>query len=177
MVIRPAVLDDVAAITSIKNALLDSTAIEWTDTPHTAAEISRWLHDQVRDHNPVLVAEVDGEVAGWASYGEFRDNQRWPGYRYTVEHTIHVGEAHWGTGVGRALLAELIERARAAGMHTMVAAVDGDNGASIRFHERLGFVEVARMPQVGAKHGRWLDLVLLALALDDAGQPPPEGDD
>jgi L-amino acid N-acyltransferase YncA len=177
VVIRPAVLEDVEAITSIKNALLDSTAIEWTDTPHTTAEISRWLHDQVRDRNPVLVAEVDGEVAGWATYGEFRDNERWPGYRFTVEHTIHVGQAYWGGGVGRALVSELADLARAAGMHTMIAAVDGENDASIRFHERLGFVEVARMPEIGAKHGRWLDLVLLALQLDAAEQPPPEPDD
>jgi L-amino acid N-acyltransferase len=54
----------------------------------------------------------------------------------------------------------------------MIAAVDGANEASIRFHERLGFVEVARMPELGAKFGRWLDLVLLQLRLDDRTPPP-----
>ena len=68
--------------------------------------------------------------------------------------------------MGRALLEALIDRARAAGLHAMIAAVDGTNTASIRFHERLGFREVARMPQVGTKFGRWLDLVLLQKLLD-----------
>ncbi len=121
---------------------------------------------------PVLVAELGGEVLGFTTYGEFRDNVKWPGYRLSVEHTIHVRESHWGTGVGRVLMSALIERARAAGIHVMVGAVDGANEASIRFHERLGFVEVARMPQVGTKHGRWLDLVMLQLRLDDAAPPP-----
>ncbi len=120
----------------------------------------------------MLVAVVDDRVAGWTSYGDFRDSTKWPGYRFTVEHTIHVAEWAWGSGVGRALMAELIERARAAGMHTMIAGIDGANDASVRFHERLGFVTVARVPEVGAKLGRWLDLVLMALALDDRALPP-----
>ena len=62
-------------------------------------------------------------------------------------------------------------RARAAGMHVVVGAVDGANDASLRFHERLGFVEVARMPEVGRKFDRWLDLVLVQLVLDDAVGP------
>jgi phosphinothricin acetyltransferase len=65
----------------------------------------------------------------------------------------------------------LIEKARESGIHTMVAAVDGANDASIRFHERLGFVEVARMPEVGAKFGVWQDLVLLQLHLDHRTTP------
>ena len=79
----------------------------------------------------------------------------------TVEHTVHVREDQWGSGVGRTLVDALLERARAAGKRVIVAAVDGDNDGSIRFHERLGFVQVARLPGVGFKHDRWLDLVLL----------------
>ena len=65
----------------------------------------------------------------------------------------------------------LIDEARRGGKHTMVAAVDGANEASIRFHQRLGFVEVARMPEIGAKFGRWQDLILLQLHLDDRSEP------
>ena len=65
----------------------------------------------------------------------------------------------------------LIEQARGADKHTMVAAIDSANEASVRFHERFGFVEVARMPQVGAKFGRWLNLVLLQLSLDTRTAP------
>ncbi len=86
---------------------------------------------------------------------------KWPGYRYVVELSVHVAEAHRGAGIGRELLTELIARARAAGKTQIVAGIDGDNLASIRFHERLGFREVARMPSIGLKFGRWLDLVLM----------------
>jgi L-amino acid N-acyltransferase len=88
-----------------------------------------------------------------------------------VEHTIHVREDHWGSGVGRRLMSQLLESAQSLGKHVMEGAVTGENEASIRFHERLGFVEVARMPQVGAKFGRWLDLVLLQKRLDERESP------
>jgi phosphinothricin acetyltransferase len=110
-------------------------------------------------------------VVGFAAYEHFRGDGKWPGYRGTVEQTIHVRESHWGRGVGRALIEGLVERAQAAGLHVIVAAIDGDNEASIRFHERLGFVEVARMPQTGQKFGRWLDLVLMQRVIDDRPQP------
>ncbi len=84
---------------------------------------------------------------GWATYGDFRDTQRWPGYRYTVEHSIHVSEAHWPHGVGRALLDELMTRAAAAGKRVMIAAIDTTNGRSIAFHHQLGFEEVGRLPR------------------------------
>jgi L-amino acid N-acyltransferase len=105
--------------------------------------------------------------SGFTSYGSFRGDGRRPGYRFTVEHTIHVAETHWGAGVGRALLEALIERARNTGHHVLVGGIDADNAASLRFHERLGFAEVARMPQVGRKFDRWLDLVLVQLILND----------
>ena len=168
MIVRAARVEDHAAIASILNALLATTAIEWTDTPHTADSMVGWTET----HETVLVAEDGGEVVGVAAFGWFRDAVARPGYRFTVENTVHVREDHWGSGVGRALMDALVADARSAGKHTMVAAIDGANDASIRFHERLGFVEVARMPEVGAKFGRWHDLVLLQLRLTD--QPSPE---
>ena len=171
MQIRDARPDDAAAIADIQNALLATSTIEWTDTPHTTAGRRAWLEAHEAAGDPVLVAEDDGEVVGFAAYSEFRDNAKWPGYRLTVENTIHVRESHWGTGVGRVLMTTLIERALAAGKHVMIAAVDGDNDASIRFHERLGFTAGPRIPQVGTKHGRWLDLVFLHLPLG-ADDPP-----
>ena len=89
-----------------------------------------------------------------AAFGWFRDVIRRPGYRFTVENTVHVRGDRWGSGVGRELMEALIDEARRGGKHTMVAAVDGANEASIGFHQRLGFVEVARMPEIGAKFGR-----------------------
>jgi L-amino acid N-acyltransferase YncA len=167
VIVRPADADDCVSIGSILNALLATAAIEWTETPHTAQSVLEWMNE----HQAVLVAEEGGEVVGVAAFGWFRDVTKWPGYRFTVENTVHVREDHWGSGVGRQLMEALIDEARRRGKHTMVAAVDGANEASIRFHERLRFVEVARMPQIGAKFGRWQDLILLQLRLDDRSDP------
>lgn len=167
MTVRAARAEDHVAIASILNALLATTAIEWTDTPHTADSVTTWMDE----HETVLVAESDGEVIGVAAFGWFRDAIRRPGYRFAVENTVHVREEHWGSGVGRELMEALIAGARSSGKHTMIAAIDGANEASIRFHERLGFVEVGRMPEVGAKFGRWQDLVLMQLRLDDQHTP------
>ncbi len=170
VIIRPATPTDAVAIGALLNAHLGTTTIEWTDTPQTADSIVQWLDE----HETVLVAEHQGEVVGVAAFGWFRDVVKRPGYRFTVENTIHVREDRWGSGVGLDLMGALVDEARGSGKHTMVAAIDGANEASIRFHKRLGFVEVARMPEIGAKFGRWLDLVLLQLRLDDRVAPPDE---
>ena len=161
VVIRSAEDGDLPAITEIYNALLDSTTYEWTETPHTVEERTEWLTGKRAAGLPALVAVDQDEVVGWATYGEFRDSTRWPGYRFTVEHSIHVAESHWGRGIGRLLVAELEAHARAEGRWVMVAATDSSNVPSIEFHKRLGYVEVAHMPGVGEKWGRRLDLVLL----------------
>jgi L-amino acid N-acyltransferase len=167
VLIRPAATEDVLAITSLLNALIATTTIEWTDTPKTTDSTLEWLSE----HETVLVAEEGGEVVGVAAFGWFRDVVKRPGYRFTVENTIHVREDRWGSNIGTELMRALIDEARQSGKHSMVAAIDGENEASIRFLQRLGFVEVGRMPEIGAKFGRWLDLILLELRLDDRSAP------
>ena len=172
--IRDARDDDVAAITELQNALLATTPIEWTDAEHTVEGRAAWLAARRVAGDAVLVAEAGSEVVGFAAYADFRDTTKWPGYRLTVEHTIHVARSHWGTGVGGRLMEALTERAVAAGKHVIVAAIDAENDGSIRFHERLGFVEVARMPEVGTRFGRWLTLVMLQRIIGSP-EPPPAG--
>lgn len=170
MRVRDASIDDVPSITAIFNELIGSRTVTWSETEDSVEDRIRWLARMNAAGHPVLVAVDDtdaGNVLGFASYGEFRNNERWPGYRFTVELSIHVDEAHWGRGVGRALMTELLDRARLAGMHVMVAAVDGENHESIAFHERMGFVTVGRLHQTGFKFGRWLDLVFMQIVLDD----------
>ena len=167
VIVRPAAVRDAVAIASLLNAHLATTTIEWTDAPQTADSIVEWLDE----HETVLVAEERGEVVGVAAFGWFRDVVRRPGYRFTVENTIHVREDRWRSGVGWVLMRALIDEARESGKHMMVAAIDGANEVSIRFHKRLGFVEVARMPELGSKFGRWCDLVLLQLRLDHRTEP------
>ncbi len=92
--VRDATPEDLPEITAIYNALLESTTHEWTEIAHTVAEREQWLSEQRAAGRPALVAIDSGAVVGWATYGDFRDSERWPGYRYTVEHSIHVREDH-----------------------------------------------------------------------------------
>ncbi len=169
--IRDAVEADLAAIVDIYNALITSTTITWTEELETVEGRTAWFERQAHDGFPVLVAEDAGSVAGFATYEPFRGEGKWPGYRATAELSLHVGEAYWRRGVGTALLGSLIERAQVSGIHVLVAAIDSENEPSIRLHERLGFVEVGRMPQTGQKFGRWLDLVLMQRIVDDRRRP------
>ena len=165
VLIRDCTEADLAATLTIYNALVPTTTIAWTEHP-TTIEVWRGSFLDLRTRGyPVLVAvEPNGEydgVVGVASYDDFRDTTHWEGYRFTVELSIHVRGDHRGAGIGRLLMEALVARARAAGVHVMVAAIDAENVESLAFHTRLGFVEVARMPEVGWKFGRWLDLVLV----------------
>lgn len=166
MWVRDARATDVGAITDLFNALIPTTTVTWRDELSNEREQLAWLQERERCGCPTLVADDDGEVAGYCCWTSFRGGERYPGYRRTVELSVHVrGDCH-GQGIGKMLLTALIERARRDGIHVMVAAVDADNTDSISFHAALGFVEVARMPEVGHKFGRWLDLVLLQRILD-----------
>ncbi len=149
---------DLAAIVAIYNeVLLTSTAI-FSDTPATLDERAEWWRARLARGYPVLVARDPSGVLGFASFGDFR---AWPGYRFTVEHSVHVRGDGRGRGTGSALVRALIARAAALGKHVMIGGVDGANAASIRFHERLGFERVGELREVGCKFGRWLDLVFL----------------
>ncbi len=168
--IRDATLADVEPMTVIQNALLASHTVEWTERTASFPERVAWFRERVSAGRAVLVAVAPSQdVIGWAAYGDFRSR---PGYRLTAELTIHVDRDHWRSGAGRGLLRALIERARADGLHVLVAGIDGENRASVALHRELGFVEVARMPEVGTKFGRWLDLIFMQLPLDDHAAPP-----
>ena len=166
--VRDATDDDLPATLAIYDQLVDETTVTWAWERETPADRQAVWDERRRRGFPVLVAvdEGTGEVVGYGTYSDFRDSLSKPGYRFTAEHTIHVRQDRTGEGIGPVLLDALIERARAAGIHIMVAGVDGENEGSIRFHERHGFVETARMPEIGFKFGRWLDLVLLQRTID-----------
>lgn len=159
--IRDALEADLPGILAIYNdAVLHSTAI-WNETLVDIDNRRAWLNERTAAGFPVLVAaNAGGEVLGYASYGTWRSIE---GFRHTVEHSVYVRADQHGQG----LLLALIERARAAGLHVLVAAIEAQNLASIRLHTRLGFVTSGQMPQVGRKFGRWLDLTFMQLILDD----------
>ncbi|MGW8482594.1 N-acetyltransferase family protein [Microbacterium sp. NPDC055903] len=169
MHIRDAGARDLETITEIYNEAVARTTAIWNDTLVDVANRAAWLADRERLGYPVLVAvDEDDTVLGYASFGDWR---AFDGYRHTVEHSVYVHVDRQGRGVGKALMTELIGRARALGKHVMVAAVESGNTGSIALHERLGFQVSGVLPQVGAKFGRWQDLTFLQLILDDRTAP------
>ena len=161
--IRDATDDDLPRIVAITNHAILHTTANWNYAPVTLEKRREFLHARRARGFPILVAE-DGGVVGFASYGDFRP---FDGYRHTVEHAIYLDPAARGRGIGKALLGALIGRAREDGLHVMVGAIDANNEISIALHRRFGFVETGRMPQVGRKFDRWLDLVLMQKMLEE----------
>lgn len=158
MQIRDAVQSDFEQITAIYNDVLTHSTAIYNDRPASVTDRIAWWHMRLEQHYPVLAATEGEQVCGFGSYGDFRS---WPGYRYTVEGTVHVAPNLRGQGVGSLLLKALLAQARQADKHTMIAGVDSENTASLRFLERFGFERVGHLREVGYKFDRFLDLVLL----------------
>jgi L-amino acid N-acyltransferase YncA len=167
MLIHDATEEDLAAIVAIYNDVIATSTAVFSEEPVTVEERREWLRAHRRRGAPVIVARAEGEVVGFATYGAFRP---WPGYHSTVEHSVHVAAGHRRRGIGGALLEDIVQRARQAGMHVIVAGIDAENRASLRLHQQLGFAPVGTLPEVARKFGRWVDLSLLLLHLE-AAQP------
>ena len=150
--------EDLPGLAAIYNEVIATSTAIYSSVPVTPEERRQWWQNRTAQGYPVLVARDDAGVAGVATFGDFR---AWPGYRFTVEHSVHVRADRRGEGIGTMMLAALIERASALGKHAMIAGIDADNLASIRLHERLGFTVVARLAEVAWKFDRWLDLLFL----------------
>jgi len=163
LTIRDATAADAGAICDIYNHAVRETTAIWNDAEVDAANRAAWLAERQGAGFPVLVAERGGAVIGYATFGPFRPHD---GYRFTVENSVYVAASARGAGVGRALMAPLVARAKQAGLHAMIAGIEAENHVSIRLHASLGFVDSGRLTQVGTKFGRWLDLVFMNLLLD-----------
>jgi L-amino acid N-acyltransferase len=163
IIIRAAQEKDIAPILEIYNYAIRHTTSVYSDTAHTMEMRTKWFEEKKAANHPVLVAEVDDKIAGFISYGPFRS---WPGYRYTVEHSVHVHKDFRRQGIASRLLEKMIEIARKNGVHAIIGGVDAANDASIKLHEQFGFEEVGCLKQVGYKFDHWLDLVFVELVLD-----------
>lgn len=147
-----------AAMLAIFNHEIAHSTALYDIEPRSPAHMADWFAHKAAGDWPVIVAEdSDGQLLGFASYGTFR---AYPAYRRTVEHSVYVDQHHQRCGIGRALMQQLIQRARDDDMHVMVGAIDSENTGSIALHEALGFVRVGHLRETGHKFGRWLDLLL-----------------
>ncbi len=162
---------DIPAIRAIyADAVLNGCASFELDPPDEA-EMAARMAKVAEAGLPWFVAGVDGRVLGYAYAGIYRPR---PAYRFTVENSVYVDPAAKGRGLGRMLLAALIETTTALGYRQMLAVIgDSGNAASIGLHAALGFAHAGLLPSVGWKHGRWLDSVLMQRPLGDGDTTPP----
>ncbi|WP_323121163.1 GNAT family N-acetyltransferase [Burkholderia alba] len=171
-VIRDATDHDLDAIRAIYAHHVLTGVASLEETPPDAATL-RARRDAVLQHGlPYLVAEIDGEVAGYAYATPYRPRSA---YRYTIEDSIYIADAQRGRGVGRALLAALLERCEGGPWRQMIAVIADSAGGSTSLHQAFGFEPVGTLKAVGFKHGRWIDTALLQRALGGgAGHPPAD---
>lgn len=153
--IRQAQPGDAANIAAIANALIRDTLFTFTTQQRRPEDIATRLREDTR---PFLLAEHDGRALGFATYSDFRSG---PGYRHTQEHSIQLVPQAQGQGLGRALMTQLEQAARAREVHVLVAGISSANPKAVQFHSAIGFTQTGLMPQVGRKWGKWMDLILM----------------
>jgi phosphinothricin acetyltransferase len=159
--IRLATEADLPAIDEIYRWYIPRSTCTYQEEVEPFEARVRWYREHGPRH-PITVALLDGQIVGWGALSVFRERAA---YRHTVENSVYIHHDHHGRGIGSALLADLIERARALGHHTIIAGIDAEQAASVKLHEKFGFQKCADLKQVGFKFGRWLDVIYMQLML------------
>lgn len=173
--IRDARADDMEPLTAIWNEVVTNSNAIYTEHLSSVEERTTWWQARLAQGYPLLIAEElnspqgKNEILGFATFSDFRS---FPGFRHTVEGSIHIHHTCRAQGLGTALFQVMVERARQLGKHILVAGVDSANTASLNFLARLGFQETGRMPEVGYKRGQYLELVFLQYFLTPSGTHP-----
>jgi len=169
--VRDSIEADLAAIHAIYTHHVVNGFGSFEETPPPAEELARRRADVLARGLPHLVAEGEGRLLGFAYAGPFRPRSA---YRYTAEDSVYVAQDAHRRGVGRLLLAAVIERCAAAGIRQIVAVIgDSANEGSISLHRALGFRAAGVLTGVGYKQGRWLDSVMMQKALGPGTATPP----
>lgn len=171
--IRPASVSDAAAIAAIYAHHVAHGTASFDTVPRSEAETAARITECAERGWPFLVAERFGVVVAYAYATQFRDR---PAYRSTCENSIYVAPTAIGQGIGRALLAALVEAAEQAGFRQMIAVIGGAEPASVALHRQAGFVEAGRMRSVGRKFGRWLDTLYMQKELGAGDREAPVGE-
>lgn len=159
---RLASLADLDAIRDIYNYYVERSTCTFHLEPDTEAERLEWFHERSRAH-PATVALIDGNVVGWAALSSWKSRCA---YARSVEASVYVRHDCHRRGLGKLLLCDLIERARAAGHHTIIGGTCTEQIASLALQKSLGFQNVGCLREVGYKFGRWLDVAYMQLFLE-----------
>ena len=162
IIIRYAMETDLENILSIYNDIIVNTTAVYDYEPHSIEMRRNWYQAKQKDGYPVFVATENDKIVGFSSIGPFRP---WAAYKHTVENSIYVAAEKRGRGIGKLLLPPLIKASIQMNMHTIIAAIDATNLASIQLHRSFGFEEVAHFKEVGYKFNCWLDVKFLQLLL------------
>jgi L-amino acid N-acyltransferase len=165
LVLRLGKSSDAGDIAAILNHYVAHTTSTFLTEPVTVEDRRQWIDKRGPQHS-LWVAEQDGRVIGWAALAEHKPRG---GYRLTVENSIYMHPDHVGRGIGRRLLDRVLDDARSAGFHVIVAGACAEQTASVRLHESAGYQTIGRFREVGRKFDRWLDVVYLQRHL----QPSP----
>jgi phosphinothricin acetyltransferase len=161
-IIRFAEKNDLDAILEINNFEILNSTVNYDYFPKTKEFQENWFNEKHKAGLPVIVASLNQEVLGFATYGSFRPK---PAYQFTVEHSVYLNHNARGRGVGKQLMQELISLAKKDGYHSMVGGIDSSNLNSLEFHKKLGFQEIGRFKEVGRKFDKWLDIIFVQLLL------------
>ncbi len=156
--IRAATAADANEIAEIWNHYIRETLTTFTTAQKTVDGVAAMIAEKEALGHGTFVAVTDDGVAGFATYGQFRTG---PGYARTMEHSVMLRPGIAGRGFGRALMTAVEDHARAGGAHSIFAGVSAANETGRAFHARLGYAEIGRLPEVGFKWGRWIDLLLM----------------
>jgi phosphinothricin acetyltransferase len=162
LILRHACPDDAAALAGLYNEAIRTTTATFDTEEKSPEDRLRWLEEHDERH-PVFIAEMEGEVAGFASLTKWSDRCAYSG---TVESSFYVAGRFRGQGIGRILKQKVVEEARSLGYHTLLARVAEGSEASMHLNISFGFRHVGTMKEVGYKFGRWLDVHILQLMLD-----------
>ena len=170
--IRPATEADLPFITEIYEQAVRHGTATFELTPPDLAEMTRRFRALTDGGYPYLVAVVDGEVIGYAYAGPYRPR---PAYRFTVENSIYLKPAIHRRGVGLKLMQALLAECEQRGYRQVIAVIgDSANAGSVGLHTRCGFQMIGTHPNVGLKFGRWLDTVMMQLALGEGAETVPK---
>ena len=162
--LRAAQESDAQAIAEIYNYEVENSTATFDLVPRSLEAQRDWITTRSGAFSAIVAVDSVAGVIGFAALSTYRDRA---GYRTTVENSVYVHRNHQQLGVGKLLLAALLDSARDSGFHTVIARIDSQSTGSLALHRSLGFVEVGVEREIGRKFGRWLDSIIMQRMLRD----------